>query len=398
MGPRVERAFALARETRLPQLTDSIHWYAASLEGAPLNLEVARLAQTTGDAVRRRLAGIELAMKSRANIPMPPAWKDVSPSFYAHPDPRVVRQAERLAAVFGDNSKFPRLRTQLANAQAAPESRQHAFAVLSRAQDRESLPIFIGLLGDKAFRVPAIALLARLESAEAAPALINAYESFGTTDRAAALNALTGRASYAQALLDAVAEGKIKRDQLTSFHVRQLTQLKNPEIDRRVAAVWGRLQQTPGEKVSLIQRLEHTYDEAPLWAFSAAEGRKHFQKLCLSCHRLQGEGVLLGPDLTGAGRNGARYFLENIIDPNAVIGTDFQMTTIETKQGDVLTGLLTLETPSAVTLRTPTGESVVAKTDITTRTTSDKSLMPEGLLEPLNQREQIELLKFLTSN
>ena len=29
---------------------------------------------------------------------------------------------------------------------------------------------------------------------------------------------------------------------------------------------------------------------------------------------------------------------------------------------------------------------------------SDKSLMPEGLLEGLAEREQIELLKFLTSH
>ena len=122
------------------------------------------------------------------------------------------------------------------------------------------------------------------------------------------------------------------------------------------------------------------------------------QKLCVTCHRLGGEGVMLGPDLTGAGRNGARYFLENVIDPNAVIGADFQVTTVETKQGDVVFGLLTAKTASALTLRTIAGESVVARADIAMRATSEKSLRPEGLLEALSEREQIELLKFLTSN
>ena len=35
---------------------------------------------------------------------------------------------------------------------------------------------------------------------------------------------------------------------------------------------------------------------------------------------------------------------------------------------------------------------------IAKRELSDKSMMPEGLLNALNEREQIELLKFLTSS
>jgi len=107
---------------------------------------------------------------------------------------------------------------------------------------------------------------------------------------------------------------------------------------------------------------------------------------------------VLQTELTGAGKNGIRYFLENIIDPNAVIGSDFRMTTIDTKNGDVISGLVLNETPSALTLRTTAEQVVIAKADITARATSEKSLMPEGLLESLSEREQIELLKFLTSN
>ena len=108
--------------------------------------------------------------------------------------------------------------------------------------------------------------------------------------------------------------------------------------------------------------------------------------------------MVLGPELTGAGKNGIRYFLENIIDPNAVIGVDFQMTTVHTRNGDVLSGLVVSDTPAVLTLRTTTEQLPIAKTDIAQRATSELSLMPEGLLDGLNDREQIELLKFLTSN
>ncbi len=394
----LERAFRLARETRLPQLADFIHWYAATLEGDALNFAVTRLSNMTGNYVYRRLAGLELALRSRANVPMPAAWKEVAPTLYANRDPRVSRLAERVAAVLGDTSMFPRLRETLADPKADVGSRQHAFSVLARAQDPASLPAFLAVLPESRFRAAVLPLLARFDRPEVSASLLAVFSQLPTAERAAALNALTSRPSFALALLDAVAAGTIKRDQLTSFQVRQLSQLRNAEVDRRVQAVWGRLQQTPAEKLTLMSRLEKTFNEAPLWAFSGGEGQKHFQKLCATCHRLKDEGTLLGPDLTGAGRNGARYFLENVIDPNAVIGTDFQMTTVETKQGDVISGLITAETASALTLRTVAGESVVAKQDVASRVTSDKSLMPEGLLEALSEREQIELLKFLTSN
>ena len=87
-----------------------------------------------------------------------------------------------------------------------------------------------------------------------------------------------------------------------------------------------------------------------------------------------------------------------MIDPNAVIGADFQLTLVETKAGDVFSGLFVIETPTALTLRTVVDQVVVTKADIAQRSTSDKSLMPEGLLEGLTEREQIELLKFLTSH
>jgi putative heme-binding domain-containing protein len=254
------------------------------------------------------------------------------------------------------------------------------------------------LLDDPAFRSRAISLLARFDTPEVPPALIDRFMGFPVEARAAAMGALTSRPAYALALLDAVAAGKIGRDQLTAFHVRQLTQLKDAEVDRRVAAVWGRFGSTSGEKVAQIGKLEAIFNEAPLWAYDGRAGGEHFKKLCASCHQMQGEGRRLGPELTGAGRNGVRYYLENIIDPNAVIGTDYQMTTVETRSGEITSGIVAGETSGTVTLRTATEEVVIPKSEIVQRATSESSLMPEGLMDSLNEREQIELLKFLTTH
>lgn len=394
----VDRGFKLAQSTKIPQLADWIYWYAATLEGDPLNRVVGTLNELSGETLHKRLAGLWLAMEPRANLPMPAGWKTIAPKLYGDANPKVQRLAERLAAVFGDDSAFPRLRTTLADTSADADARKHAFAVLSRAQDRASLNTLVGLLDDAAFRLPAIQLLARFEAPSVSSALIREFKGYSPTEKSAALTTLTGRAPYAVALLDAVSSEAIPRSDLTAFHVRQLTSLGNADVDRRVESLWGPIKQTPAEKLERIGRLEKVFNEAPLWAYSANAGREHFEKLCMACHKLGDLGQQLGPELTGAGKHGVRYYLENVIDPDAVVGTDFELTTVETKNDEVISGLLVNETASAITLRTTVGESVVAKADIQSRTKSQKSLMPEGLLEALPDREQIELLKFLTGN
>lgn len=393
-----ERALKLATASPLTQLADWIHWYAASQEGVALNREIALLASTPAADLPRRLAGLWLAMEPRANLPMPEAWKRVSKSLYTHTDPAVRRSAERLAAVFGDASGFPRLRTVLADRNAAEADRRHAFAVLSRASDSASLPLFVQLLDDAAFRPATIPLLARFDDPSIPQALLGRIGTLPQSERELALATLTRRAASARALLGEIAAGRLKRDLISAFQIRQLTALHDSEVDRQVTSLWGRIQKTPADKQALIASLQKTFDEAPLWAYSDREGRNHFVRLCSQCHRIGNDGARIGPELTGAGQHGIRYYLENIVDPNAVIGADFQLTLIETRDGTAWNGLVASETPSAVSLKTLTETVVIPKSDIKHRETSDRSLMPEGILEALGERERIELLKYLVTH
>lgn len=391
------RALALARVTPLEVLTDWIHWYAAVLGGESLQQSVASISDAKGDVLRRRLAGLWLAVEPQSSIVPPPAWAGLAPRLYASSDPKVIRYAQSLGAAFGDTTAFPALRVVLSNPSESAEQRAHALSVLGRTADPGSLEVFLGLLSDPAWRIQAIRILSRFDSAKVSSTLLQQYSTFSSAERAAVLDAMTRRPTYALALLDAVSAGTIRRDQLTSLQMRQLEALRNPEINRRIAAFWGRTQPSPSEKLTQMATLQKAFDEAPLWAYDGRAGRQHFQKLCASCHVLGPDGNRIGPELTGSSANGIRYFLENIIDPDAVIGADFELLTVETKSGDLVSGLLIQETGSAVTLRTPTEQRVIGKEEIFRRDRSDRSLMPSGLLDSLNPREQIELLKFLTA-
>ena len=64
-----------------------------------------------------------------------------------------------------------------------------------------------------------------------------------------------------------------------------------------------------------------------------------------------------------------------------------------TPEGEVFSGELV-----QLSTRTAVGEVVVPKADIVKREKSAKSLMPEGLMESLSDREQLELLKYLVGH
>jgi putative heme-binding domain-containing protein len=95
--------------------------------------------------------------------------------------------------------------------------------------------------------------------------------------------------------------------------------------------------------------------------------------------------------------NGADYFVENLVDPNAVVGPDYQLTTVITDDGRSLGGIIAEETPEALMLRTPEGPVTVPLAAIEERTTSAVSLMPAGILESLPEDEFLALVKFLTT-
>ena len=107
--------------------------------------------------------------------------------------------------------------------------------------------------------------------------------------------------------------------------------------------------------------------------------------------------MTVAPKIAGSQLKGVGYLVENILDPNAVIGRDFQARNVLTIQGLVVTGLVENETDSAVTIRTATNTVTIAKDDIEEIRISKNSFMPEGLLKTLNDREKLELLKYLMS-
>lgn len=401
LAPLVEksqsRTLALAERTPLRELADSIYWFIGRRpEGRDALVAMARDATTDG-AFLHLLHLLAFSLEHDATVAMPKNW------------PRVVARAatlrkeearvltEELGAVFGDRDVLGMMRAIVSDENGSMSERRRALDLLKRVGDAESAQVFARLLDDKAFRAEVIPLLSRSDDPRGAEALLQRFDKLDEASRAAALNTLTSRAALALPMLRAVKSGKLDKKHLSSLHIRQLQNLGNAEVNRLTGETWGRVSELSADFKSRIARFKKIFSEAPLWAYDAGAGKKVFERTCAPCHPTHGVGGRLGPDLAGSWRNGLDYFLENIIDPNSVVGEAFQLTVLTKTDGNIVSGMFEKETDASVQIRTITETVSVPKGQIKQRQTLPQSLMPPGLLDALPEREGIELLKYLTT-
>ncbi len=124
--------------------------------------------------------------------------------------------------------------------------------------------------------------------------------------------------------------------------------------------------------------------------------------MCATCHRFNGDGGSIGPDLTGVGnRYTLRDLLENIIDPSKVISDQYDSHEITKKDGSILIGRIVVEENEKVFLMTnpfaPNDHMAIAESDIAKKGTRKVSMMPPGLINSLNQDELLDLIAYLVS-
>ena len=141
------------------------------------------------------------------------------------------------------------------------------------------------------------------------------------------------------------------------------------------------------------------------------EGRRLFfhrgAVRCGQCHRMEGRGSVVGPELTGLVRGMAggdeswrqtrrEEILQSILEPSRKVAPQFQASVVALEDGEVFSGIL-LRSSSTEVFRVADGrERSVPKEKITQRRQSPRSLMPDGLLSGWSDWEVRDLLAYLT--
>ena len=126
---------------------------------------------------------------------------------------------------------------------------------------------------------------------------------------------------------------------------------------------------------------------------------------CGACHRFDGNGGFIGPDLTSvSSRLSHKDLLENIIHPSRVISDQYGSHLVSTADGRELLGRVVpggKEDPAgSVRLHTNDIQAepvLILKGDIEEMVPSPISQMPLGLLNALSEPELLDLIAFLLS-
>lgn len=238
-------------------------------------------------------------------------------------------------------------------------------------------------------RLAAIRTLGRIHHPDVGPLL--ATKERWTSDppalRDAALAALTSRPDLLPALFDALERGDAPVWIVDPKRRRQLQNHTQPALRDRARKLFAN---TGGEdRRKVFESLKPVLAQPA----SGTRGRAVFTRTCANCHTLDGEGVRVGPDLSGLRNQPAEAILLHIVIPDAEIYPGYQACEVETRDGRSLSGLLIAETPDTVVLRRAGGEQdTLPRSNIASFTLSRMSLMPQELEKSMTRQDLADLL------
>jgi putative heme-binding domain-containing protein len=327
---------------------------------------------------------------------MPAGWSEIEQAYAAVRNPDLRGAVESLSLTFGSSRALANLRETLMNTASSTDARRSALESLLAAIDTGLAPLLRELLNDASLRGAALRALAAYDNATTPAAILSVYASLNPSQKRDALNTLVSRATFARALLTAVGDGRVPRQDVTAELIRQLRKFNNEDLNHEVERVWGSIRERTEDKQQVIERFAEIYRAGGSQPGDASRGREVFSRICQQCHVLFDTGGQVGPDITGSNRGDLDYILENMLDPNAVIPNEYRTTTIDTRDDRVITGIVKAEDANAVTIVTANETLVVPRDEIASQRAGSISMMPEGLIEALSEQEVRDLIYYLS--
>lgn len=339
----------------------------------------------------RLMAGFELAFKGRSLAELP---EELTEAIARTGGESVVLGIRRGDAASRDQA----LRT-VTDPRAPLAQRLRYLEALGEVKDTKAEPVLLKVIastGERPLHKTALIALQQFDQPDIGQAVVARFESFDVETRAAALNLLASRPEWALQLLQAIDAGTIPSGQLTPDAVAKMKTYP----DRRIAELVRK--HCAHERVATTAEMQEQIQQYARTIRGGAgdpyEGKKLFSLSCGQCHKLFGQGAQIGPDLTPYKRDDLDVLLLNVVNPNAEIREGYETYLVTTKDGRTLSGFLADKDNRVIVLRGLDGVNLVLPQDqIKEMKSTGTSLMPQGLLAALNERQLRDLFAYLQS-
>ncbi len=220
------------------------------------------------------------------------------------------------------------------------------------------------------------------------PLLVKAF--YNTRNRKAGME-------LAKALIASPGARALPEDELEQIYGIHVFQREDDDIAITLKPLIDQHKQTHAKQAQYLAELG---DKMSTGAADVENGKKVFfskESMCSVCHKVNGVGGHLGPDLSRIGAiRTTRALLEAIVFPSSTIVPDFRAYSINLKNGEIAYGAIARESSDAVFLRTTTLEETrIVRSDIKSIEPSVISFMPQGLEKTMMPKQLNDLLEYL---
>jgi putative heme-binding domain-containing protein len=275
--------------------------------------------------------------------------------------------------------------------------REPAIRLLGRSpeQQEEDLQMLFALLDpSRSARTHSAALdtLKRIRRPEVASLLLQDWNLRSPSLRQSCIEVLLSRNEWMKQLLAAVESGVIGVSEISPADRQRLLRHTDKGIQGLATTIF---KPGHGSRAQVLAK----YQSATTLPGDTAKGADLFAKNCSSCHVLRGQGHAVGPTLWQLADKTPADFLLAILDPNAAVEPRFVAYNIETKDGRSLSGIVSAETATTLTVVQGGGaQDKILRSDIAEIRASGLSLMPEGLEQSVTPQDLANLIAYLKSS
>jgi putative membrane-bound dehydrogenase-like protein len=237
----------------------------------------------------------------------------------------------------------------------------------------------------------ALRQLASLRSPEAYEAMLKQWTEKTPTIRGDTLELLLASSEGAAALLKSIEAGKVAPQDVDLRRRQQLAEHTSDDIRRLAAKVL--VDRIDPDRNQVIEQYAAAIAKL---SGERARGQEVFGKKCSQCHKLDGAGHAVGPDLAALTDRSPQSLLVAILDPNRAIESKFIDFLAVTHDGRQTRGMLAEETSTSIVLLGQEGkQETILRSDLEELHSSGKSLMPEGMEKEVSPADMADLIAYL---
>jgi putative heme-binding domain-containing protein len=336
------------------------------------------------------LKGVTEGLISVNKMEAPQAWHELNAKLSTSKNEELKKLLAELNQKFGNEEAIQKALATVKDSNASIEDRKIALISLVSQKNKALLPELEALLSSE-LHTDAIRAYGAFNEESIPAKLLKHYPKFDEASKRAVVETLSTRKEFAKELLEALKNGTVKKNEIPAYIARNLKSILGESFND----VYGDTQQLSEDKTKLIATYKSKLNSPAFTKADAANGRAVYQRSCAVCHKLYDTGGIIGPDLTGSNRADPDYILLNIIDPSFDMPEAYRMVTVTKKDGQILSGNIVEEDQQKIVISMVGAKTLVSKADIKSRVVSKVSMMPEGLLNTLNDKEFLDLIKYL---